>query len=46
MVVVEPHGQFGVVRERARQLGFTAYLVADERDLAAWRTRRAGAIAA
>jgi hypothetical protein len=39
LVVVEPHGQFGAVRERARRLGFTAHQVASERDLALWRTR-------
>jgi hypothetical protein len=39
LIVVEPHGQFGDVRERARRLGFPAYLIADERDLARWQTR-------
>jgi hypothetical protein len=39
LVVAEPHGQFGLVRERARRLGFPAYLIADERDLARWQTR-------
>ena len=39
LIVVEPHGQFGAVRERARRLGFPAYLIADERDLARWQTR-------
>jgi len=39
LVVTEPHGQFGVVRERARRLGFPAYLIANERDLAPWQTR-------
>ncbi len=33
MLVVEPYGRFGVVQERARRLGFTAYLVASEDDL-------------
>jgi uncharacterized protein (DUF58 family) len=36
LVVVEPHGQFGVVRERARRLGLTAHLAADEHDLKRW----------
>jgi len=46
LIVIEPHGQFGVVRERARQLGFPAHLISDERDLAAWQTRPAWAPAA
>lgn len=33
MLVVEPYGRFGHVRERARRLGLTAHLVADEQDL-------------
>jgi hypothetical protein len=33
MLVVEPYNRFGVVQERARRLGFTAYLVASEEDL-------------
>jgi uncharacterized protein (DUF58 family) len=33
MLVVEPYGRFGVVQERARRLGFAAYLVASEDDL-------------
>jgi len=37
LLVVEPHGQFGVVRERGRQLGLTAHLVADEHDLKRWQ---------
>jgi uncharacterized protein (DUF58 family) len=37
LVVTEPHGQFGQVRERARRLGLAAHLVAGERDLAQWR---------
>ena len=36
LVVVEPHGQFGVIRERARRLGLTAHLVATESDLKRW----------
>ena len=39
LVVIEPHGRFGVVRERAQRLGFPAYMVAGERDLARWRKR-------
>jgi uncharacterized protein (DUF58 family) len=37
LVVTEPHGQFGQVRERARRLGLAAHLVAGDRDLAQWR---------
>lgn len=33
LLVVEPYGRFGIVRQRARRLGFTAYLVATEADL-------------
>ena len=33
MLVVEPYGRFGTVRERARRLGLTAYPVATERAL-------------
>ncbi|MCX6027989.1 MAG: DUF58 domain-containing protein [Chloroflexi bacterium] len=36
LVVVEPHGQFGVVRERAHRLGVAAYQAADERELQQW----------
>lgn len=36
LVVIEPHGQFGVIRERARRLGITAHLVAHENDLRRW----------
>ena len=36
LVVIEPHGQFGVIRERARRLGVAAHLVANERDLKRW----------
>jgi uncharacterized protein (DUF58 family) len=34
LVVTEPHYQFGIVRERARRLGFSAHLIVTERDLA------------
>jgi hypothetical protein len=33
MLVVEPYNRFGVVQERSRRLGFTAYQVASEQDL-------------
>ena len=33
MLVVEPYNRFAVVQERARRLGFHAYLVASEEDL-------------
>jgi uncharacterized protein (DUF58 family) len=36
LVVAEPHGQFGVIRERARRLGIAAHLVASETDLKRW----------
>jgi len=36
LVVAEPHGQFGTIRERARQLGVAAHLVASESDLKRW----------
>ena len=37
LVVVEPHGQFGLIRQRARQLGFPAFQVAHRRDVDGWR---------
>ncbi len=40
LVVVEPHAQFSVVRERARQLGIAARQVADERELRQWGAAR------
>ncbi|MBM4456868.1 MAG: DUF58 domain-containing protein [Chloroflexi bacterium] len=43
LVVIESYYQFGVVRERARRLGFTAQMVADERDLRQWAFAAAGA---
>lgn len=36
LVVIEPHGQFGTIRERSRRLGIAAHLVADETDLKRW----------
>lgn len=36
LVVVEPTVNFGLVRERARRLGFAAFAVTDERQLAGW----------
>ena len=33
MLVVEPYGQFGIIRERARRLGLTAHRVSSEQDL-------------
>ncbi|MEA3337710.1 MAG: DUF58 domain-containing protein [Chloroflexota bacterium] len=33
MLAVEPYGQFGLIRERARRLGFVACRVATEQDL-------------
>ncbi|MCX7671906.1 MAG: hypothetical protein N2439_17780, partial [Anaerolineae bacterium] len=40
LVVIEPHGQFGIIRERARQLGVAAHLVANETDLKRWAIGR------
>lgn len=37
LITVEPDGNFGLVRERARRLGFAAYNVASPRDLDPWR---------
>lgn len=37
LIVVEPDGQFGLVRERARRLGFSAFLVSGEKELDEWR---------
>lgn len=37
LIVVSPGRQFGQVRERARQLGFSAYQVLEKEDLETWR---------
>jgi len=37
LVVVEPHGPFGPVRERARRLGFRAFEVSRREDMNLWR---------
>jgi len=37
LIAVEPNANFGLVRERARRLGFQAYNVSDRRDLAPWQ---------
>ena len=37
LVVVEPHGPFGPVRERARRLGFGAFEVSRREDMDLWR---------
>jgi uncharacterized protein (DUF58 family) len=37
LFAVEPQAHFGLLRERARRLGFTAYEVARRQDLRAWR---------
>lgn len=39
LLAVEPYSRFGVVQERARRLGFSAYLVADEKDLTSLQAR-------
>jgi uncharacterized protein (DUF58 family) len=43
LLAVEPHAQFGLVRERCRRLGVAAHLVADENDLRRWQTTGAAA---
>ena len=45
LVIVEPHGQFGVIEERGRRLGVQAYLVADESDLKHWQAGRLAPVA-
>jgi uncharacterized protein (DUF58 family) len=37
LLVTEPSLSFGKIQERARRLGFTAYQVAEDRDLNQWR---------
>ncbi len=37
LIAIEPDANFGVVRERARRLGFQAFNVRDRRDLAQWQ---------
>ncbi|WP_420643087.1 DUF58 domain-containing protein [Candidatus Leptofilum sp.] len=37
LIAIEPNYDFGLVRERARRLGFTAYNVHTPRDLDRWR---------
>jgi uncharacterized protein (DUF58 family) len=39
LLAVEPYGRFGVVQQRARRLGFSAYLLADEEDLTRLQAR-------
>lgn len=46
LITVEPDHNFGLVRERARRLGFAAYNVTQPNDLDPWRRpQQAGAIA-
>lgn len=40
LVVIEPTTNFGIVRERARRLGFSAYHVAQRSDLDTWQRPR------
>jgi hypothetical protein len=40
LVAIEPHAQFGVILERGRRLGVSAFLVADESDLRRWQGGR------
>lgn len=44
LIVVEPDANFGLVRERARRLGFQAFNVADRRDLTPWQRPRGVAV--
>jgi hypothetical protein len=37
LLVTEPSLSFGKIQERVRRLGFTAYQVAEDRDLNQWR---------
>lgn len=37
LIAIEPNANFGLVRERARRLGFRAYNINDRRDLAQWQ---------
>lgn len=37
LIAVEPDANFGLVRERARRLGFRAFNVSDRRDFARWQ---------
>lgn len=37
LIAVEPDANFGLVRERARRLGFQAFNVSDRRDLSRWQ---------
>ncbi len=41
LIAVEPNANFGLVRERARRLGFQAYNISDRRDLAPWQRPQA-----
>ena len=38
LIAVEPDANFGLVRERARTLGFKAYNIATNRDFESWRS--------
>lgn len=46
MLVVEPYNRFAVVQERARRLGFHAYLVASEEDLDRLQTQSGARVSA
>jgi len=37
LIVVTPTHRFGQIRERARQLGFSAYHITGAKDLNEWR---------
>jgi hypothetical protein len=37
LLMTEPTASFGPIRERGRRLGFSAYHIAEERDLNQWR---------
>lgn len=38
LIVIEPYGQFSIVRERARRLGVLAHQISNEHDLKGWQT--------
>jgi len=41
LIAVEPNANFGLVRQRARRLGFQAFNIADRRDFSPWQRPQA-----